>query len=83
MLMPPTVVGARGYVSCDMGRQQHRWIERAEPMWLLKRNLVSPSRSCQGTHAARPADSAAGTGGRRKRMSVCKRPERGCPHRGT
>jgi hypothetical protein len=29
MLMPLTVVGSRGEVSCDMGKQHHRWIERA------------------------------------------------------
>jgi hypothetical protein len=27
MLIPPTVVGSRGDVSCDMGSQHHRWIE--------------------------------------------------------
>jgi hypothetical protein len=80
---PPTVVGSPGDVSCDMGVPHHRWAESASPMRLPTRTLVSPEHSRQGKPAARPADSAAATGGRRTRMPVRNRPERGGLHRGT
>jgi hypothetical protein len=32
MLMPLSVVGSQGDVSCDMGSQHHRWTESASPI---------------------------------------------------
>jgi hypothetical protein len=42
MLMPPTVVGSRGQMSCDMGSQHHRWTESAVPIHVTQAELGKP-----------------------------------------